>query len=531
MENWPEPPYQPPLPPQLDPVTGQPVPGPARANKVYLLLVFLLVTTSVLSALLPNLRWFLLLAGDPILLAAVLWVAWREKRALRPALRWNWPGLTQMGLGLLMGLGAYATGVLVQLVVTLIVGPVQSVDLRALASDPLMLAAFVAAAVIMAPLCEELIFRGYFLGIYEHFLPPPASLTLVALLFAVLHLEFFGIFSLLPAAFLLTYMAMRSGSLGAGIAAHFAFNLAGSTLGLLAIKVSPLLSGLLVCGLLVAGPLVGFFALLAYRRIVPPPPAPARLAVAGSWLGRFWPLVIAGLVYLTFAGAELIMTRFPQVLAGPTPALSQPDFQLPAQFTYQADTLFPFEPPASIDCSLAAQGAGLALDCTRTQPKALLTPETSLHWTVTWQAETLDLQSATYTYTGGPNPWSAELNSQADGSFSYNLKPANGPQRTASLPAGALIDGSWPWQLSGLDFTTVRTRGGRVQMVTIDASGNPTLHETALQTTGLEPDDVPAGSYQTWNVKIGRENAHYNIEAPHLPIDFTWGGATYQLKK
>ena len=56
MENWPEPP---PLPPQLDPATGQPVPAPARANKVYLLLVFLLVTTSLASALLPDLRWLL----------------------------------------------------------------------------------------------------------------------------------------------------------------------------------------------------------------------------------------------------------------------------------------------------------------------------------------------------------------------------------------------------------------------------------------------------------------------------------------
>jgi membrane protease YdiL (CAAX protease family) len=531
MENWPEPPYQPPLPPQLDPVTGQPVPGPARANKVYLLLVFLLVTTGVLSALLPNLRWFFLLAGDPILLVAVLLVAWREKRTLRPALRWNWPGLTQVGLGLVMGLGAYATGVLIQLAVTLIFGPVQSVDLRAFASDPLVLVAFVAAAVIMAPLCEELIFRGYFLGIYEHYLPPAASLTLVALLFAILHLEFFGIFSLLPAAFLLTYMAMRSGSLASGIAAHFAFNLAGSSLGLLALKVSPLLSGLLACGLLAAGPVAGLFALVAYRRIVPPRLAPARLAVAGSWLGRSWPLVIAGLVYLTFAGAELIMNRFPQVLAGPMPALSQPAFQLPARFSYQADNLIPFEPPATIDCSLAGQSTGLALDCTRTQPKALLTPETSLHWTVILQPGTFDLESATFTASGGPNTWSAELAPQADGSYTYHLKPANGAERTIPLPGGALVDGSWPWQLSGLDFTAIRARGGGVQMVTIDASGNPTLRETAVQTTGLEPDDVPAGSYQTWNVKIGLENAHFDIEAPHLPVDFTWAGATYQLKK
>ena len=169
----------------------------------------------------------------------MLLVAGREKRALRPALRWSWPGLTQVGLGLVMGLGAYTVGVLIQLAVTLVSGPVQSIDLRAFASDPLMLAAFIVAAVIMAPLCEELIFRGYFLGIYEHYLPPTASLLLVSLLFAILHLEFFGIFSLLPAAFLLTYMAMRSGSLAAGIAAHFAFNLAGSTLGLTALQGLP----------------------------------------------------------------------------------------------------------------------------------------------------------------------------------------------------------------------------------------------------------------------------------------------------
>ena len=148
------------------------------------------------------------------------------------------------------------------------------------------------------------------------------------------------------------------------------------------------------------------------------------------------------------------------------------------------------------------------LDCQRTQPRPSSPLEASLHWTVTWQAESLALQSATYSASGGRGAWTAQVTTQADGSYSYQLKPANGRRTARSLPAGALLDGSWPWQLSGLDFGAIRARGGRVQLVTIDANGNPSLHETAVQTPALEQVGVPAGSYQTWSVSVGQESAN-----------------------
>jgi uncharacterized protein len=535
MEDWTAPPsYEPLFPPPPPPeqaAPGEPVPRPGRANKVYLLLLALLIATSLLSAFMPGLRWLFLLAGDPILLVATLLVARREKRALRPALRWNWSGWTQVGLGLVMGLGAYTAGVLVELVVTLIFGPVQNIDIRSFINDPLMLAAFLLAAVVMAPLCEELIFRGYFLGIYEHYMGRAAVLALVSLLFAVLHLQFFGIFSILPAAFLLTYMAMRSGSLAPGMAAHFAFNLAGSTLGLTAVKASALLAGVMSCGLILVAPLAGIFALAYFRRITPPRPAPARLLSGSAGLRLAWPLVIAGLVYIAFAGAEVVMNRFPQLLAGDMPGLRQPAYRLPASFNYQADTLIPFGPAASIQCSLADQGASLLLDCKRSQPGMLFNPASRLDFSVTLQAGTLDLESARYTFSGSPQAWSAEIQPQPDGSYIYVYKPAGGAEQDIRLPAGALVDGSWPWQLSGLDFTRLRGRGGKVQLVSIDARGLPSVQETAVQNLGLQQDDIPSGSYQTWNLTVGRDSAHYDLESPHLPVEFTWGGTTYQLKK
>ncbi len=519
----------PPTPLTPKPPPLEPAPSPGKASRVYLLLVFLLIATSILAALLPDWRWLFLLGGDPLLLLAVLWAVRREKRAPRPALRWNWPGWPQVGLGLLLGLGAYAAGAIIQIVVTLIFGQVAGVDIRRFATDPLMLAVFVISAVVLAPLCEEVIFRGYFLGIYERYLGPGGSLVVVALLFAVLHLQLFGIFSLLPAAFLLTYLALRSGSLAAGIAAHFAFNLTGTTLGLVGLSTSPLVAGLLACCLLALGPVVGIVALAGFRRVTLPSAVLPRLVDSAPWLGRYWPLVIAGLVYLVFAGLELVNDRFPQLLAGPRPALRAPVYQLPASFTYQAQELVPFEPPAEITCGLQAQSPALVLDCQRRQPKTLLTPETTLHWTVTWQTEPLELISASYT-SAGRSSWSAEISGQADGSYTYVLKPSNGVESTFSLPAGALVDGSWPWQLSGLPFARLSGRGGRVQVVTLNANGIPQVQETAVQNQGLEKLTVPAGPFQTWSLKVGREAASYNLQSPHLPVEFTWGGETYQLK-
>lgn len=295
--------------PETPPVAG-PLPDLGRTNRIYLLLMLLVLGISLLGAVLPReVRWVVLLAGDPFLLLVVLWLARRERRPLRPALRLAWPGLPAMGLGLLMGVGAYTIGAVIQLVVYLIFRQTQGADMGRYLSDPFLLAIFLISAVILAPLTEELIFRGYFLGIYEHYLGPAGGIVLVSLLFAALHMQLLGVFSLLPVSFMLTYMALRSGSLLPGMAAHFSFNLTSSLLGVAGLNLPTLVVGLMACCLLITGPIFGGLSLVHFHRSRPQPGAHALRTISGSWLSHNWPLLLAGAIYLTFVIVDLMFGR------------------------------------------------------------------------------------------------------------------------------------------------------------------------------------------------------------------------------
>lgn len=84
--------------------------------------------------------------------------------------------------------------------------------------------AVVGMALVVAPVAEEFIFRGYLYGVAKRFLGPVTALALTSLLFAALH----GHVASLPALFILAVclgLAYEvTGSLFVPIAAHAAFN-------------------------------------------------------------------------------------------------------------------------------------------------------------------------------------------------------------------------------------------------------------------------------------------------------------------
>jgi membrane protease YdiL (CAAX protease family) len=88
-----------------------------------------------------------------------------------------------------------------------------------------------AALVIVAPVVEELLFRGVLQGSLERHLGSWTGVVTTALVFGVLH----GQLRFLPVSLLgllMGYMVMRTGSLLAGILAHSVHNLAVLCLGL-----------------------------------------------------------------------------------------------------------------------------------------------------------------------------------------------------------------------------------------------------------------------------------------------------------
>ena len=88
--------------------------------------------------------------------------------------------------------------------------------------------ALVAATVIVAPLVEELLYRGYLLGALRERMPEFAAVLVSALLFVfLLHFEPANLVAALCLGLATGWCALRTGSLLPGIIVHMANNAFG----------------------------------------------------------------------------------------------------------------------------------------------------------------------------------------------------------------------------------------------------------------------------------------------------------------
>ncbi len=90
--------------------------------------------------------------------------------------------------------------------------------------DPLVLGLMAAAAVIVAPLCEEVVFRGYFYPVLKKFAGVWPAAICSALVFAAAHGNLTALLPLFIFGGLLVFIYEKTGSIWAPIAVHFCFN-------------------------------------------------------------------------------------------------------------------------------------------------------------------------------------------------------------------------------------------------------------------------------------------------------------------
>ena len=93
----------------------------------------------------------------------------------------------------------------------------------------LLFAAFVLAGLanavsVLAPICEEVIFRGFFYAVGKRYLGPLGSGLATALLFAAFHLSLTALAGLFVLALCLTLAYERTGSLAVPIGMHALYN-------------------------------------------------------------------------------------------------------------------------------------------------------------------------------------------------------------------------------------------------------------------------------------------------------------------
>lgn len=145
-------------------------------------------------------------------------------------LRWEkWPAVFLIGptaaLGMLMVLALLESFGYTKWIESLGVETVQdSVKLLRESPDPLIIGLMAFAAIIVAPFCEEIVFRGYLYPVMKKFSGPWIAGICSALIFAAAHSSMSALFPLFLFGGLLAYLYEKIGSIWVPIAVHLCFN-------------------------------------------------------------------------------------------------------------------------------------------------------------------------------------------------------------------------------------------------------------------------------------------------------------------
>lgn len=110
----------------------------------------------------------------------------------------------------------------------------EAVKLLQEAKDPLVVALMAVAAVLVAPVAEEVVFRGYLYPAAKRFCGPAGAIIFSSLVFAAAHGNVVALVPLFALAVVLCLLYEFTGSIWASISVHFLFNAATVTIQLLA---------------------------------------------------------------------------------------------------------------------------------------------------------------------------------------------------------------------------------------------------------------------------------------------------------
>jgi membrane protease YdiL (CAAX protease family) len=157
---------------------------------------------------------------------------------------WRWPGGLAALLSLCAGLGLYPVSAVSAGLLQQLLGYTNfSVPADAIPTTLTMALLAVLAYAIMAPFCEEFLFRRVIQPVYAQRGPRRAILW-VGVLFIVFHLALLQELSIIPLSLALGYVFYRTRSLPASILTHFGANLPAAlviTKGVFNLTLTPVL--------------------------------------------------------------------------------------------------------------------------------------------------------------------------------------------------------------------------------------------------------------------------------------------------
>ncbi len=177
------------------------------------------------SALISSIGFQFLSAG-----IVVGFVAWRVRFVEWLGLRWpKWPWVFLIAPCTVLAMWAFFAGLhfsgFMKWIESLGVEVEQdTVKLLQQSNDPTVLALMAGAAVLAAPLCEEIVFRGYLYPAAKKFAGPWVAGICSALVFAAAHGSVAALLPLFVFGCVLVALYELTGSLWAPMAVHFCFN-------------------------------------------------------------------------------------------------------------------------------------------------------------------------------------------------------------------------------------------------------------------------------------------------------------------
>jgi membrane protease YdiL (CAAX protease family) len=520
-----------------------------KANDLYLVSLLLLLTVGAVAQQVHFSLGLILTEILCIFLPAWWMLRW-QKVEIKTSARLRWPGWGVALLSLLLGLAAWQVGTVLDGLMAQLLGYTPGISPSALPQTAGQSVLFFIALAVFPPLCEEFLFRGVLIRSWER---KSARVAMIAgaMLFAFYHLRLQGLVGLIPVAFLLTYLVLRSNSLVSGILAHFANNTLAALVTILAIQQPDL--KLPFPSLPAAG--IGLVVLIAgvwlLRRITPAPepfqpgveqPEPKAKGIVRTapHTRTLMPLILTGIIYLFMAGYELVGSKYPDLLAEGKLVLSQPVLSQPLKLEYEVRnpldapigmaecTLTPMEMQVKLDCSKTAEGYQ-----TQVGSSYWASESYSEQWSATWLGVAYGLDAYRVEYNGENSSRIYWLEKQDSGLLIKIETPdAN---HSINLIYSTLVEEEWPWRLMGLEFQPALARKAVFisplsYQPDLNISG-PSTHDLAVTVIGADFVRTPAGNFIAWKVKVGDEGtAWYEVQAPHRLIKLETQFETLVLK-
>lgn len=498
-------------------------------------------------------------------------------QAIARRVRWRWPGWRVALLALAVGGGLYPLSAMSAGVLMGILGYSSfAAPADAIPTTLGMGLLAVLSYAVLAPLCEEFLFRGVIQPVYET-RGAAWGVLFVGFLFIAFHLSLLQGLSIILLSLALGYVNYRTRSLPASILTHFGAN------GLAALVVThqvfptgiqnwitslPALAG----GLALAA--AALFALIRLTRGTPaaspllaqetlePPPAPAGKRPAG-WLWSAWPLLAALLIYLPLTGAEFVFSRSPALAAGlqaPGPAVQPgtPPWAHPKSWRYEirnvADTVV-----GQGECRLTPLGEQMEITCASNV-----------------EAYEVKQGQSTFMSSGGKRTdrmvWQAAGGKIVSGSLALDLQGGFRSQTDFNLGDDRLIvrytegqqpetnldlpfaetaraqdpdlvfapDNTWPWQLAALCGSAGKTepqpagsviRFSPYTWIEARRTSGPLAETRAIVVDAPVEAQSPAGSWQGCSIASGsRETAWYaDVDGSLAVVKYHNGIETWYL--